>query len=111
MYIFVTILYSNENMHKLMKTVYENGYRGSMLPTQGLRSSLLSSQDEPAPIFGSLSKIVDSNPPQHPALFIILKNEEKINVLKKLVNETLDGIKSKGFMYAFPISFVEGIDI
>ena len=98
-------------MHKLMKAVYENGYRGSMLPTQGLRSSLLSSMDEPLPIFGSLSKIVDKAPPQHPALFIILKNEERINDLKKLVEDTLDGIKSKGFMFAFPVTFVEGIDV
>lgn len=112
MFVFIAILYNNDSMHKLMKKVYEEGYRGSILPTTGLRSALLCSTDEPAPIFGSLSKIVDSQPDEHPALFIIVKNELEINNLKSIVNETLNNkFKGEGFMFAFPVSFVEGIDL
>ncbi|MDD3382741.1 MAG: hypothetical protein PHT83_04510 [Bacilli bacterium] len=112
MYIFVTIIYNNELMHKLMKKIYEEGYRGSILPTMGLRSALLcSTDDEPAPIFGSLSKLIESEPTQHPALFIILKNADKVETLKQLVKDYLKELKGKGFMFAFPVSFVEGIEI
>ena len=43
-------------------------------------------------------------------LFVVVKNDEEVKVLSKLVNEAIDGIRGKGFIYSLPISYLEGLD-
>ena len=37
-------------------------------------------------------------------------NEEEIQKLSKIVNDVTGGIKGKGFMFAMPVSYVEGLE-
>ena len=43
-------------------------------------------------------------------LIVVVKNDEEVKVLARLVNEAIDGISGKGFIYSLPISYLEGLD-
>ena len=40
----------------------------------------------------------------------VVKEDEEVKILSKLINEAVGGIKNKGFMYSLPIDFLEGIE-
>jgi hypothetical protein len=66
---------------------------------------------EPEPYFGGLNKVVMGEVEiARPMIFVVVKKDEEVKKLSRLVNESIDGIKGKGFMYSVPVNYLEGLD-
>ena len=109
MYVFFAVINEMEYMPKILKKLADAHYRGTVMHTASIKHELLNSI-EPDPEFGSLNKLVSYEHSNKPTLFLVVKNEEEIKALSEIVNEVTGGIKGKGFMFAMPVSYVEGLD-
>ena len=110
MQLFIAVLTEGHYASTILKKFADNNYHGSVLATQSIRHALMDSV-EPLPYFGGFSKLVDSHEEYNrPMLFVVVKKDSEIKKLSKLVNEAIDGIKGKGFIYSLPISYLEGLD-
>ena len=110
MQLFITVLTEGHYASTILKKFADHNYHGSVLATQSIRHALMDSV-EPLPYFGGFSKLVDSHEEySRPMLFLVVKNDEEVKTLARLVNEAIDGIQGKGFIYSLPISYLEGLD-
>ena len=109
MKLFVTVLVEGEYMPKILKKLSENNFHGSVMPTLSIKKALLTSNVEPVPMFGGISKVEYDHSPR-PMVFVVVKHDEEVKTLARLINEATGGIKDKGFMYSLPIDFLEGIE-
>jgi hypothetical protein len=105
MKLFVTVLVEGEYMPKILKKLSENNFHGSVMPTLSIKKALLTSNVEPVPMFGGISKVVEYDHSPRPMVFVVVKHDEEVKTLARLI-----GIKDKGFMYSLPIDFLEGIE-
>ncbi|MDD3170959.1 MAG: hypothetical protein PHO86_01430 [Bacilli bacterium] len=96
-------------MPKILKRLSENSFHGSVLTTMSIKDALLNSNIDEGPIFGGISRVVNYTQDSRPMLFIVVKDDEEVKTLCRLVNEATNGIADKGFMYSLPVSFAEGI--
>lgn len=110
MQVFFIVLTKMEVMPKILKKMSEHDFKGTVMHSESIRHALLHSNVEPAPIFGSLNKIIDYEHTEKPTIFVVLKDEEEVELLKKVVNESIGGIKGKGFMFSVPALFIEGLE-
>ncbi len=110
MKLFITVLVEGEYMPKILKKLSENNYHGTVMPTLSIRRALLSNNVEPVPMFGGISKVIEYDHSPRPMIFVVVKNDEEVKKLAAIINETIGGIKNKGFMYSLPIDFLEGIE-
>lgn len=110
MKLFVTVLVEGEYMPKILKKLSENNFHGSVMPTLSIKEALLTSNVEPVPMFGGISKVVEYDHSPRPMVFVVVKHDEEVKTLARLINEATGGIKDKGFMYSLPIDFLEGIE-
>ena len=108
MKLFVTVLVEGEYMPKILKKLSENNFHGSVMPTLSIKKALLTSNVEP--MFGGISKVVEYDHSPRPMVFVVVKHDEEVKTLARLINEATGGIKDKGFMYSLPIDFLEGIE-
>ena len=109
MQLFITVLVKGEYMPKILKKLSDNNIHGSVLTTMSIKDALLNSNIEEGPVFGGFSKMVNYTQDSRPMLFIVVKDDEEVKTLGRLVNEATDGITNKGFMYSVPVNFAEGI--
>ena len=109
MKLFVTVLVEGEYMPKILKKLSENNFHGSVMPTLSIKKALTSNV-EPVPMFGGISKVVEYDHSPRPMVFVVVKHDEEVKTLARLINEATGGIKDKGFMYSLPIDFLEGIE-
>lgn len=110
MQLFIAVLTDGAYVPTILKKFTDNNYHGSVLATRSIRHALMDSI-EPLPYFGGLSKVVDGEEEvARPMIFVVVKEDEEIKKLANLVDEAIDGIKGKGFMYSLPISFLEGLE-
>lgn len=109
MQLFITVLVKGEYMPKILKKLSDNGFHGSVMPTRSVKDALLESTIDEGPIFGGISKVVNYSQASRPMLFVVVKEDEEIRTLCRLVNEATGGIADKGFMYSLPVNFAEGI--
>ena len=56
------------------------------------------------------SIVVEGEEVARPMIFVVVKNDEEITKLSSLVKKALGDLKNKGFMYALPISYLEGLE-
>lgn len=108
MQLFIAVLTESEYVSTILKKFADNNFHGSVLETKSIRHALMDSV-EPLPYFGGLSKVIDEEEVHRPMLFVVVKDEE-VKTLFKLVNEAINGIKGKGFMYSVPVTYLEGLD-
>ncbi len=110
MQLFVVVLTEGNYVPTVLKKFSDNNYHGSVLSTRSIHHALMDSV-EPLPYFGGLSKVIDGDVEvARPMIFVVVKKDEEVKKLSSLVNEALGDIKGKGFMYALPISYLEGLD-
>lgn len=109
MQVFFAVINEFEYMPKILKKLAEAHYHGTVLHSASIKHELLNSI-EPAPEFGSLNKLMSYEPSNKPTLFVVVKDEEEIKDLSNIINKVTGGIKGKGFMFAMPVSYVEGLD-
>ena len=109
MQLFIVVLTEGYYVPTILKHFSDNNYHGSVLSTKSIHHALMDSI-EPLPYFGGLSKIVDEEEVPRPMIFVVVKEDDEVKKLAKLVNEAIDGIRGKGFMYSLPISYLEGLD-
>ena len=109
MQMFVTVLVKGEYMHDILKKLSDNGFRGSVLTTMSIKDALLSSNIDEGPVFGGISRVVNYTQDSRPMIFVVVKEDEEVKILSRLVNEATGGIADKGFMYSIPVNFAEGI--
>ena len=123
MQLFIVVLTEGDYVPQIMKNLYQNDYHGSVLSTKSIHHAFMDSV-EPEPYFGGFSKMVDTmTEGNRPMIFVVVKQDDEINVkddlnyeddeikkLSKIVNDSVNGIKGKGFMYSVPVSFLEGLD-
>ena len=106
MKLFVTVLVEGEYMPKILKKLSDHNFHGSV----SIKKALLNNQHEPVPMFGGISKVIEYDHSPRPMVFVVVKEDEEVKTLARLINEATGGIKDKGFMYALPIDFLEGIE-
>ncbi len=109
MQLFIAVLTENTYVPTILKKFSDNDYHGSVLSTRSIHHALMDSV-EPDPYFGGLSKVVDGTEVARPMIFVVVKNDDEIKKLMALVNEAVNGIKGKGFMYSLPVNHLEGLD-
>lgn len=110
MQLFIVVLTEGDYVPTILKHFSDNNYHGSVLSTRSIHHALMDSI-EPEPYFGGISKVIDAEVEiSRPMIFVVVKEDEEVKKLSKLVNEALHGIKDKGFMYSLPISYLEGLD-
>ena len=109
MYVFFAVINEMDYMPKILKKLAAEHYHGTVMHATSIKHELMNSI-EPAPEFGSLNKLVSFEHSNKPTLFLVVKNEEEIQKLSKIVNDVTGGIKGKGFMFAMPVSYVEGLE-
>lgn len=110
MQLFIVVLTEEYYVPALLKNFHEHNYRGTVLSTKSIHHAFMDSI-EPEPYFGGISKIIEEEIEiSRPMILVVVKEDEEVKKLSKVVNETLDGIKDKGFMYSLPISYLEGLD-
>lgn len=110
MQLFIVVLTEDQYVPGLLKTFSDHNYHGSVLSTKSIHHALMDSI-EPEPYFGGISKVIDAEiEVSRPMIFVVVKEDSEVKQLSRLVNEGLDGIKGKGFMYSLPISYLEGLD-
>lgn len=110
MQLFIVVLTEGYYVPQILKHFSENNYHGSVLSTKSIHSALMDSI-EPEPYFGGLNKVVMGEVEiARPMIFVVVKKDEEVKKLSRLVNEAIDGIKGKGFMYSVPVNYLEGLD-
>lgn len=110
MQLFIVVLTEGEYVPTILKHFSDHNYHGSVLSTRSIRHALMDSV-EPEPYFGGLSKVLEPDVEiARPMIFVVVKEDEEIKKLSKLVNDAIHGIKGKGFMYALPLTYLEGLD-
>lgn len=110
MQLFILVLTEDHYVPTLLKTFSDNNYHGSVLSTKSIHHALMDSV-EPEPYFGGFSKLVSGElEVSRPMIFVVVKEDHEVKELSKLTNDTLHGIKGKGFMYSLPISYLEGLE-
>ncbi len=109
MQLFVTVLTEGEYTSPILSKLADNGFHGSVLATQSIKNAFMNSV-EPDPYFGGISKVLAPGHDARPMLFVVVKEDEQVKTLTKLVNEAIGGIKGKGFIYTIPVNYIEGLD-
>ena len=110
MQLFIAVLTEREYVPLMLQKFSDNNFHGSVMATRSIKHALMDSI-EPEPYFGGLSKVInDLEEVARPMIFVVVKNDKDVKTLSKLANEAVDGIKGKGFLYALPISYLEGLD-
>ena len=108
MQLFIAVLTEHSYVSTILKKFADNDYHGSVLSTRSIKNALMTSV-EPEPYFGGLSKVVEGEEVARPMIFVVVKSDEDIENLMKLVDLAIGGIKGKGFMYSVPINHLEGL--
>ena len=82
---------------------------GIVFESTSLKHALLENDDEAAPIFGCVSRLVQHDfEPSH-TVFLLL-NDDQIEHAKRVVRRNTNGLGKKGVMFTIPITSVEGIE-
>ena len=110
MQLFIAVLTDGHYVSTILKKLADNNFHGSVMSTRSIRHALMDSI-EPVPCFGGLSKVVEEHEEYaRPMLFVVVKEDHEIKELSKIVNDAVDGIKGKGFMYTVPVTYLEGLE-
>lgn len=100
-----------DDMNEFLQTLSalkENGLNGIVLPSTSLKHALLKSKVDAAPLFGSLSKIMQRDFEASHTLLMLVR-EEKIDEIKEIVHSVAKELSRKGIMFALPVTFWEGL--
>ena len=109
MQLLVITLDNSEEFLKTLSGLKDHGMNGIVIPTTSLKHALLHSTVDAAPIFGSISKLVEHDYElSHTVMMLVSK--EKIEVAKNIVKGIVKEFGKKGIMFAVPLSFWEGIE-
>ncbi|MBQ8292346.1 MAG: hypothetical protein IJX78_00910 [Bacilli bacterium] len=109
MQVFFAVINEFEYMPKILKKLAEAHFHGTVLHSTSIKHELLNSI-EPAPEFGSLSKLTSYEPSNKPTLFVVVKDDQEVEELRSIINKVTGGIKGKGFMFTMPVNYVEGLE-
>lgn len=106
MQLLVVTLEDTEVFLRMLNKLSINFRQGIVVPTTSLKHALLHSEIDAAPIFGSLTKLVENNYEPNNTLFLLL-TEEEVEQAKETVRKITEGIEKKGIMFTVPISSME----
>mgnify|MGYP005606193897 CR=1 FL=1 len=109
MQVFFAVINEFEYMPKILKKLADAHYHGTVLHSTSIKHELLNSI-EPAPEFGSLSKLVSYEPANKPTLFVVVKDDKEVQELRDIIIKVTGGIKGKGFIFTMPVEYVEGLE-
>lgn len=110
MQLFIVVLTDGNYVPLVLKHLSDHSFHGSVLSTKSIHHALMDSI-EPEPYFGGLSKVVEGEIEiSRPMILVVVKKDEEVKQLSKLVKEVLGNVNEKGFMYSLPISYLEGLD-
>ena len=87
-----------DDMNEFLQTLSalkENGLNGIVLPSTSLKHALLESKVDAAPLFGSLSKIMQRDFEASHTLLMLVR-EEKIDEIKEIVHSVAKELSRKG---------------
>ena len=108
MQLFITVLTDGDLIPAILQKLSDFDYHGSVLSTKSIHKALDSV--EPDPYFGGINKVMNEEEVSRPMIFVVVKEDDEVKRLAKLVKEAVGEFKDKGFMYSLPISFLEGLD-
>ncbi len=86
-----------------------HGMNGIVFQSTSLKHALLHSTVDAAPIFGSLSKVMNNDFESSHTAFLLL-NDDQIEHAKRVVRRNTNGLGRKGVMFTIPIISYEGIE-
>ncbi len=107
----VIVLNQTEKLEKLLMNFVAKGITGgTLIDSKGMAKELYSKHKE-LPMFGTLSMLLNESRPLNKTIFLIL-DDEKVEVAKQVVRETLEDISKKGvgIMFTVPVTSVEGLN-
>lgn len=108
MQLLVITLDDSDEFLRTLADLKDHGMNGIVIPTTSLKHALLTSKVDAAPIFGSLSKLIENNfEPSNTVLMLV--NDKELEEAKEIVRIKTKGISRKGVMFAVPVSFWEGL--
>lgn len=81
---------------------------GTIIESTGMVKSLDDSDE--SYLLGSLRLFLDNPRPDSKTIFFIV-NDEQVNIVRKTVNDVLEGIDNPntGIIFGIPISFADGL--
>lgn len=103
------VLSKTKVLCKLLGTLNDNGVKGATVITStGMASALASAEDT---MSFSPFKMMASSLGEHNKTILMVVDEEKIPVVRKIVSDMVGGLDkpNTAFMFAVPITFVDGI--
>ena len=103
------VLEKTEVLDELLISLNDAGIHGAtVINSTGMAQTLASREDDYS--FGTFRDFFRSDRVENKTIFTII-DEQKIPVAKKVINEVVGDLNKpyKGILFAFPVSFVEGI--
>ncbi|MBR2614147.1 MAG: hypothetical protein IKC71_00945 [Clostridia bacterium] len=109
MQLLVITMDNSEEFLKTLSGLKDHGMNGIVIPTTSLKHALFSSNIDAAPIFGSISKLVDHDYElSHTVMMLV--HHDKLEVAKEVVKGIVKEFGEKGIMFSVPVTFWEGIE-
>ena len=109
MELLVITLDNSEEFLKTLSGLKDHGMNGIVIPTTSLKHALLNSNIDAAPIFGSISKLVEHDFELSHTVMMLVK-KEKVEVARNVVKGIIKEFGRKGIMFSVPVSFWEGVE-
>ena len=111
MQVFFIVLTEYDVMPRILKKLSEYNFKGTVMHSESIKHALIYNDIEPEPVlFGSISKLVNYEHAEKPTIFVVVKDDKEVEMLRQIVNDATGGITGKGFMFSVPALFIEGLD-
>ena len=109
MQVILVVLNKIECLDELLARLKKAGVvGGTIIESTGMVKSLDDSDE--SYLLGSLRLFLDNPRPDSKTIFFIV-NDEQVNIVRKTVNDVLEGIDNPntGIIFGIPISFADGL--
>lgn len=112
MYMFILVLNKEECLEPILEAMLEKGLSGAtVLESTGMMRVLDGDNNVDLPMLGLLRHFYSPERKTSKTMFTLIE-EDKIDVLRKIINEKTGGLNKPdtGIAFAVPTTFVEGLN-
>ncbi|WP_425446627.1 hypothetical protein [Dethiothermospora halolimnae] len=104
MYGLFLILNDTSLLDDILEIFYEEGVGATTLDSVGMGKVLLEHHVD-VPIFSSIRKFIEGDKPYNKTLISVIRDKEKLEIVKDKIKEKLDNFNRPGvgFMFVIPV--------
>ncbi len=106
MHVLFIVLNAIDYLDDILSGFVEVGVSGAtILDSQGMGSTIVSSQNKSIPLFGALHMLLEDSHPYSKTIFTVLENDELVDKAVAVVRDVVGDISDTGvgFMFTVPI--------